>query len=200
MLKLIGLVPALVFALLWLGLLVFLRQRRRASWTHVLLVAIFGVYLYFVLDYTLLQFQSLLLLKLFEPGLILRGIDAANSVNLVPLIGLTGGDVQTSLLNILMLVPFGFGLPFITTFRFGRVVGAGALFSLAIELLQFVTGALAGTTFRVADINDLIFNTLGAAVGYLLFVGFVRLLRRALANLDTSNPLLQHMLLRPQLG
>jgi len=43
----------------------------------------------------------------------------------------------------------------------------------SIELTQWLTGRMAGGTFRVADVNDVIFNTLGAAVGYVLFVGGV---------------------------
>jgi glycopeptide antibiotics resistance protein len=173
--------------------------RRGAGWVHLLLVAIFGVYLYAVLDVTLLQYQSLLLLKLFQPDLILRGIEAAQSLNFVPLVGLSIGDLPTSLLNILMLVPFGFGLPFLTGFRFAQVVASGALFSLAIEALQLATGQWAGTTFRVADINDVIFNTTGAAIGYLLFIGFLRLLRAARGGSPVSNPLLRHLIERPQI-
>jgi glycopeptide antibiotics resistance protein len=198
-LKLIGLVPLLLFAVLWVALLVILRVRKEAGWVHLLLVAIFGAYLYAVLDVTLLQFQSLLLLKLFQPGLILRGIEAAQSLNLVPLVGLSIGDLPTSLLNILMLVPFGFGLPFLTGFRFAQIVASGALFSLAIEALQLATGQWAGTTFRVADINDVIFNTTGAAIGYLLFIGFLRLLRAARGGSPVSNPFLRHLIERPQL-
>jgi glycopeptide antibiotics resistance protein len=198
-LKLIGLVPLLLFAVLWVVLLVILRVRREAGWVHLLLVAIFGAYLYAVLDVTLLQFQSLLLLKLFQPDLILRGIEAAQSLNFVPLVGLSIGDLPTSLLNILMLVPFGFGLPFLTGFRFAQVVASGALFSLAIEALQLATGQWAGTTFRVTDINDVIFNTTGAAIGYLLFIGFLRLLRAARGGSPVSNPLLRHLIERPQI-
>jgi len=198
-LKLIGLVPLLLFAVLWVVLLVILRVRREAGWVHLLLVAIFGAYLYAVLDVTLLQFQSLLLLKLFQPDLIVRGIEAAQSLNFVPLVGLSIGDLPTSLLNILMLVPFGFGLPFLTGFRFAQVVASGALFSLAIEALQLATGQWAGTTFRVTDINDVIFNTTGAAIGYLLFIGFLRLLRAARGGSPVSNPLLRHLIERPQI-
>ena len=64
--------------------------------------------------------------------------------------------------------PFGFGLPFLSSSRFGRTVLAGALLSLAIEVLQFVTGQLASTTFRVADINDVIWNTIGTILGAVL--------------------------------
>jgi glycopeptide antibiotics resistance protein len=187
---LVGLAPPLVFAIIWLSLAAYLRLRRNSSWVHLLLVAIFGVYLYAVLDTTILQFQSLLLLKLFEPNLIIRGLDAVQSMNLLPLVTLTAADVKTSLLNVLLFAPFGFGLPFLTSFRFGKVVLAGALFSLAIEVLQFVTGYMAGVTFRVADINDVVFNTAGSALGYLLSAVFVRLVRRALGgSTGSSNPL-----------
>ena len=95
-------------------------------------------------------------------------------MNLIPLVTLTHADLKTSLLNVLLLIPFGFGLPFITNLRMKKIVVIGALFSLVIECLQLITGLMAGITFRIADINDVIFNIVGVAVGYLLFVGVVR--------------------------
>jgi glycopeptide antibiotics resistance protein len=41
---------------------------------------------------------------------------------------------------------------------------------------------MAETTFRIADINDVIFNTVGIAIGYVLFLGFVRVYRRISPN------------------
>src|SRR5581483_6186414 len=139
---------------------------------------IFYAYIGKVLDYTLLQFQSLLLLRYFVPALILNGQTAGKSLNLIPLITLTPQDLQTSLLNILLLIPFGFGLPFITNVRMKKLVAIGMLFSVTIEFLQLITGFMAKLTFRVADINDVIFNTVGVAVGYMLFLGFLRIYRR----------------------
>jgi glycopeptide antibiotics resistance protein len=107
----------------------------------------------------------------------LRGVEAGRSVNLIPLATLTLEDVKTSLLNILMMMPFGFGLPFIANIRFREAIVTGLIFSIIIELLQLVTGFLSNTTFRIADINDLIFNTLGVSIGYILFDGFMRKFR-----------------------
>ena len=45
-------------------------------------------------------------------------------------------------------------------------------------------GRLAGVTFRVADVNDVIFNTLGATVGYTLFAGFAYVWRKWSRRLD----------------
>jgi glycopeptide antibiotics resistance protein len=80
------------------------------------------------------------------------------------------------------MIPFGFGLPFITNLRMKKIVFIGALFSIAIELLQLITGLVAKTTFRIADINDVIFNTVGVAIGYILFMGFMRIYRHYSLN------------------
>lgn len=189
----------LLFGLIWLGALAFLRLRKKKSLVYLIFFTIFYVYLYKVLDYTLFQFQSLLLLKHFLPNLILQGQTAGRDWNLTPLVTLTPNDLKTSLLNILLLIPFGFGLPFITKFRTKKIVVAGALFSVVIELLQLITGFTAKITFRIADINDVIFNTVGAAVGYLLFIAFLRIFRYLHRNRKiTANPILRYIAERPQ--
>ncbi len=190
----------LLVVLIWLGTSAFLLLKREKSIVYLLFFTIFYIYLYKVLDYTLLQFQSLLLLQHFLPTLILEGVEAGGAVNLVPLTTLTRGDVNTSLLNILLMIPFGFGLPFITNFGMKQVVVAGLLLSIVIELLQLVTGLMADTTFRIADINDVIFNTMGVAVGYLLFAGFGRLFRLIFPNWTLpANPILRYVSERPQI-
>ena len=189
----------LFFVLIWIGVVTFLWSKKKKSFAYLIFFTIFYVYIVKVLDYTLFQFQSLLLLKYFMPNLILNGQPAGKDLNLIPLITLTPQDLETSLLNILLLIPFGFGLPFITNFRMQKIVVIGALFSIAIEFLQLITGFMAKITFRIADINDVIFNTLGVAIGYILFVGFVRSYRHLSHNWEISaNPILRYIAERPQ--
>jgi glycopeptide antibiotics resistance protein len=186
--------------LIWLGIVAFLRLKKKKSFVYLIFFTIFYIYLYKVLDYALLQFQSLLLVQHFVPDLMLNGFEDGTNVNLIPLATLTLEDLKTSLLNILMMMPFGFGLPFITNFRMKKVVIAGLLFSIVIELLQLITGFMANTTFRVADINDLIWNTLGVAIGYIVFVGFMRSCRRLFSNWKASkNQILRYIAERPQI-
>lgn len=195
----INIATILLAGLIWLGIVAFLMLKKRKRLVYVLFFTILYIYIYQVFDYTLLQFQSLLLLKHFVPGLMLRGVEAGRSVNLIPLVTLTQEDVKTSLLNILMMVPFGFGLPFITNFRFKKVVVVGLLLSIIIELLQLITGFMANTTFRIADINDVIFNTAGVVIGYILFVAFVRIYRSIFHNREIlKNPILRYIAERPQ--
>lgn len=172
-----NLLTILLFGLVWVGLVAFLRLRKKKSYIYLLFFTVFFVYIFKVFDYTLFQFQSLILLKYFMPNLMLRGQEAGEAFNVIPLVTLSLEDLKTSLLNILLFVPFGFGLPFITDFRIKKVVIIGALFSIGIEFLQLLTGLLAGISFRIADINDVIFNTIGAAIGYVIFIGFMRVFR-----------------------
>jgi glycopeptide antibiotics resistance protein len=190
----------LLFGLIWIGIVRFLRLKKKKTLAYLVFFTIFYIYIVKVLDYTLFQFQSLVLLKYFIPNLIINGQTAGKSTNLIPLITLTSQDLETSLLNILLLIPFGFGLPFITNFRMKKIVVIGALFSMIIEFLQLITGFIAKITFRVADINDVIFNTVGVAIGYILFVGFVRIYRQISHNWKISaNPILRYIAERPQI-
>lgn len=82
------------------------------------------------------------------------------NLNLIPFYGILE-DLKNSLLNIALFVPLGCFLPFLWS-RFRRpipVVIFGFGLSLFIELLQLLT-------FRATDVNDLITNVLGTAIGY----------------------------------
>lgn len=193
------LVILLFFSLIWSGICAFLKWKKKKQWMYVLFFTVFYIYIIKVLDYTLFQFQSLLLLKYFVPDLSLRGQAVGEEINLIPFFTLTSEDWKTSLLNILLFVPFGFGLPFITNSYMKKIVMIGALLSVVIELLQLITGLLAKVTFRIADINDVIFNTLGAAVGYILFIGFMRIYLYISRQWNIpANPILQYIAQRPQ--
>ena len=196
----LDLLAVLLFALIWICIVTFLWLKKKKSLVYLIFFTIFYVYIVKVLDYTLFQFQSLILLKHFMPDLILNGQAAGQDMNLIPLITLTPQDLKTSLLNILLLIPFGFGLPFIMDFRMKKIVVIGALFSIVIEFLQLITGRVAKITFRIADINDVIFNTVGVAIGYILFVGFVRIYRHISHNWEISAyPILRYIAERPQM-
>ncbi len=66
--------------------------------------------------------------------------------------------------NLIWFVPFGLLLPPLTGCRAVTVLLA-FLLSLVIETLQFVFGT------GVSEVEDFILNTLGAAVGYSLYLG-----------------------------
>ncbi|MDE7366603.1 MAG: VanZ family protein, partial [Lachnospiraceae bacterium] len=84
------------------------------------------------------------------------------NINLIPSIPLQRYSVQY-VLNIFMFIPFGLLLSCLWKCfsKFHFTLLAGFCFSLGIEILQLLT-------FRVTDIDDLITNTLGSVIGYLL--------------------------------
>ncbi|MCG8919121.1 VanZ family protein [Actinokineospora sp. PR83] len=84
-------------------------------------------------------------------------------VYLVPFANYEVGDAVT---NILVFVPIGVLVPLLVAKApWWRVVAVAAAFSLVIELTQLVTRNLLGGG-HVADVNDLIFNTAGGALGF----------------------------------
>jgi glycopeptide antibiotics resistance protein len=99
--------------------------------------------------------------------------DAAwnSSLVVVPLVDYELADAVT---NILIFVPVGMLVPLLLArASWWRVVAAGAVFSLAIEVTQFVTAHLLGGG-HIADVNDLLSNTVGGALGLGLFSALVR--------------------------
>jgi len=75
--------------------------------------------------------------------------------------------------NFLLLVPFtlvGPALwPRLRAWKWALAIGLGG--SVVIELLQLVANAAVGANYRSVDIDDVILNTIGALVGYALFLG-----------------------------
>lgn len=99
-------------------------------------------------------------------------------INLVPLVHLFDynslRDMAWNVVgNTAMFIPSGIVLPVVyrKLDRFGKVLAAGTLLSLCIEILQLPFAS------RASDVDDLILNTLGAAVGYGIYAAVKRLKR-----------------------
>jgi len=87
-------------------------------------------------------------------------------VHLTPLVGAEPGDLLD---NVLLFLPLGVFLALIARVRPApRVTLIGFGLSLMIEATQLVLDVTVSTG-RVADVNDLLGNTVGAAVGYAIF-------------------------------
>jgi glycopeptide antibiotics resistance protein len=99
-----------------------------------------------------------------------------SSLNLVPLAGYEASD---AIMNIVVFAPLGIVVALLVAeASWWRVLGVAATLSLTIEATQLVTAHLLGAG-HVADINDLTFNVVGAAIGF----GCYRALRRPISQL-----------------
>lgn len=72
--------------------------------------------------------------------------------------------------NILLFIPVGLFLPIVWDNKMWRIVGAGTALSLLIEITQLITHR------GMLDLDDVILNTIGTAVGYCLFVVIKKLI------------------------
>jgi glycopeptide antibiotics resistance protein len=109
---------------------------------------------------------------------------------IVPLLGTTPETALRQLAgNVLLFVPFGFMAPLLAGTRSSavRTLVLALAASAAIEGMQFVMSAVLGFPYRIASLDDIILNLLGACGGYLAYVAARPLLEPALRPPTTGS-------------
>lgn len=95
------------------------------------------------------------------------------SVNFVPfrdLISNYNGAVREIILNVVMMMPFGFLYPIIKKKNILNTVVSTLIFSLIIESSQLLSAWWGSLDSRSFDVTDLITNTLGGLIGFLIYM------------------------------
>lgn len=105
-------------------------------------------------------------------------------IQFIPLLTI---DIPTFILNVIMLIPFGVYLPLLNRKLDSSKKAAkyGFLLSLSIEVLQLIIEVTLGSG-RITDINDIIANTIGATVGFLILknLGKIKIFKVMLSKLS----------------
>lgn len=146
--------------------ILFFKRWRKEDKQKFIVKTLIYIYISFVLFFTLMP------LAIPIPGgnnLFLQ------SMNLLPYRGVIkgiNGAIRESILNIIMLIPLGFLLPILSGWKIITITFLSLLFSLSIELIQLLYIWSAGPTSRSFDVTDLINNTVGGMIGYLIFIIF----------------------------
>lgn len=121
------------------------------------------------------------------------GIDIENnvaeSINLVPF---KYGITETSILNIIMTIPFGIIVPFVYLMNLKKILLWGLVFPSVIECTQLTFGIVTGFTFRTIDIDDIIFNFTGVIIGYSVYL-FVSILLNKIISKDNKSQFLNYI-------
>lgn len=100
--------------------------------------------------------------------------------------------VATYILNIIMCIPFGFLIPLIwPKSRLGETALSGLFFSFMIETSQLLNR-------RNSAVDDLLMNTIGVILGYLIYVLFCRLFK-SLLDREPKNAFSRFLRQEPQL-
>lgn len=129
----------------------------------IVILALLMAYLILIVDKT--QFP------IFSENLTMReelgGIKLGRDINLIPF---KDALHMTSVLNIFMFVPIGFLLGMLKGNKWKSITFIGFFISLMVESGQLLTNMFVGYNLRIADVNDLIFNTVGTVMGLVIYV------------------------------
>lgn len=136
-------------------------KTRKLNLAREIAVNIFFIYILIVVYLTFFPIQ----VQLFNWN---------TSINLIPIkktiAMLKYGTLYSSLKNIggniLLLAPLGIFLPmlFVKARNMGKIIMAGFLISVSIEAVQLMTA------LRISDIDDVILNTIGSLIGYIIYI------------------------------
>lgn len=135
-------------------------RKQKKSLSYLLCFSVFWIYLIAVTSVIIFPFP-------LREGYLYP--DFKQSINLMPfnfgsckMINLCLRNIYE---NILVTIPFGFGISFIAPLKPRDFPWLAFLVGLAFEIIQLIIVFLAGP-FRVVDINDVMLNAAGVLLGY----------------------------------
>lgn len=135
----------------------------REAGGHILWMLVFAVYIFGVFHFT--GAGTIFHIKQY-------GLEYEKTINLMPFSDANMDKVGYGL-NVVLFVPLGFLLPLIWSNlnKIKYACTAGILLSLLVELSQLLN-------IRSTDIDDLILNSAGAMLGFLMFRLYSRITKR----------------------
>lgn len=138
-----------------------------SKWREIL-KWVFTAYIIFIISVTLFPIRcSMSVLNETMPVHVIH----SNFVNLIPFKTLGQEfNIADIIFSLLLFVPLGFLFPLISS-RFRKYLPCFFMFliiSCLIEIIKLIEAIYSLSSGRIADINEVIFNILGAGIGYFL--------------------------------
>lgn len=167
----------LLFTLIWLAfrIVVWIRKRR-IDWKREAVLLLMFVNLAVIIRFVFFPMSRVngkVQPLRFDPSAVFPF-----KLNLIPFVHISEYDSKKELLlnligNTAMFIPTGVILPIIykKLNTFWKVIGVGALISLCIEIMQLPFFE------RTSDVDDLLLNTLGVAIGCLVYKLVLKLIK-----------------------
>lgn len=159
-------IVTLIIGLFVISLLIlYMKYKKEKSNTYLFFFFVFHIYLLYVLKYTIFP------IPLDMGELFISETRFFDNVNFILFANTSFESLFETqiLLNILLSIPFGFGISFIMNVSNKTIIKLALLFGVIIESMQFIISLYLGWTYRVIDINDVFFNFLGVIFGYIAF-------------------------------
>jgi len=159
--------------ILGLGVLIFITliSRKRQRWEFFLHLIPFGFYVLLVIGVTI--FPIPLLSGSDGVTLLERTVFILSKVQWVPFHyfsqHLSRALVFEVFGNILLTIPFGFGINFLLSIKGPKILSLALSVGFLIEIFQLVVSLMVGVAYRTVDVSDVILNASGVIIGYILF-------------------------------
>lgn len=147
----------------FIAVLIFLRRKGK-SLSYLVFFSLFWLYLMQVASVAVFPFPIGMSVENFKPN-----------INLIPFdFGYCDPRGIEQCLrqiyeNILLTIPFGFGLNFIAHIKPKKIFWLAAGVGMMLEIIQLAISLIFRASFRVVDINDVILNAVGVLMGYGVF-------------------------------
>lgn len=177
-----------VLIVIYILLLLFFKVKKHRCNAYLIFFTLFYVYLCCVIKYT--QFPIMIITESDY------NYSIWSNINYIPLLHLTSYDIETSVLNIIMTIPFGILYPMLKNRTFLNMVISGVLLGLIIEFLQLTVLLTFKFSLRVVDINDVIFNFIGVLIGFVVYKLFIIFLNKLITHFPDLHNFLSVFLLR----
>lgn len=173
--------------LIYIPIFIKLKNNKVSIEKHIIILS-FYVYLVKIVDVA------------FFPIFLHGGFRGTVQFNLIPLHAIindiskfscnVGGwlIIRPLVFNLLMFIPMGYLLPFVSRkiSTLGKVALISFGTSLTIEILQLIISLLYGFTFRYANVDDVIVNTCGGVIGFIMLKFTFHLLKKYI-NIDLGH-------------
>lgn len=152
------------FGLTVLAILLVILRRRGRGFSYLFFFSVFWIYLLYVVSVILFPFP------IFGDQ---TNVAFKPRINLIPfyfgsceMLNLCIRDIVG---NILLTIPFGFGISFITRIKAKDFVALAFAVGLTFECAQLLMSFVFKIAFRTIDINDVLLNATGVLIGYGFF-------------------------------
>jgi glycopeptide antibiotics resistance protein len=151
-------------SLIILALVLVVLHLQGKSIFHIISSAVFGVYLISAISVAVFPFVIDFSNQDFRLNLNLIPFDFGSCFDYLP-----QNCVKAIFNNILLTIPFGFGIHFITHVKLKNVLWLTVVVGCSFEFTQFVMGLVFHAYSRSIDINDVILNATGFLFGHGIF-------------------------------
>lgn len=142
---------------------------KKRSFYYILCVSIFCVYLLYVTQQVFFPLE----INGDYAEYMRREVPFMSFVNFVPFyfgpFATLQSSFQTIILNIILTIPFGFGINFIVNVKGKNFLWIAPAVGFSLEIAQLIISLLLRYPYRLIDINDVIMNTVGVLIGYTAF-------------------------------